>query len=89
MSYDNPVGKAQQVVLNILGIKVYSFQQADEAFRELGIVVASKRVGRSSVPVVKFLRSGSLMQSEDGDYGTPSVAQLTAEQRAALAQFTA
>lgn len=89
MASDYPVGKAQRQILDALGVKAYNFQQAEARFAELGIVVASKRVGRASVPVVTLTRAGGTMQSEDGDYGDTSAPTLTAAQRAALAPFFA
>lgn len=47
-----PVGKAQQQVLDALGLKADSFQDACTIFDEIGITVASKREGRHSIPVV-------------------------------------
>lgn len=85
-----PVGKAQQVILDILGQRAGSFGHAERIFADHGIVVSSKRVGRGSVPVVRVVRAGGYGQSEDGDYGDPTTrAILTTEQRAALAPFMA
>ena len=47
-----PVGKAQQMVLDALGLKAGDFSEANQVFESLGITVTSKREGRSSVPVV-------------------------------------
>lgn len=84
-----PVGKAQQVILDALGLRAGSFGHAARLFAAHGIVVASKRVGRASVPVVTVARGGSLRQAEDGEYGDTSAAPLTAAQRAALAAYLA
>ena len=50
----HPVGKAQQQVLNALGItiKINGNSHAQQIFEAIGITVASKRQGRASVPVV-------------------------------------
>jgi len=47
-----PVGKAQQMVLDALGLTAKDFSEASKIFEDLGISVGSKRQGRSSVPVV-------------------------------------
>lgn len=49
---DYPVGKAQQIVLDALGMTATGFDDAASKFKELGITVSSKRQGRTSVPVV-------------------------------------
>lgn len=65
-----PVGKAQSIVLDKLGIKADNASHASDIFDELGIAVSSKRVGRSSVPVViKKSSGGSYGMSVTGDYG--------------------
>jgi hypothetical protein len=54
-----PVGKAQQEVLNALGIsKCNGHSHAQQIFDELGITVSSKREGRKSVPVVSKIGAG-------------------------------
>lgn len=83
-----PVGKAQQVILDALGERASTFQQAEAVFSRLGIVVAARRDGRRSVPVVKLARQ-SFVQSEDGDYGSVTSTSLSAEQRAALMPYMA
>lgn len=52
MARDYPVGKAQQMVLDALGMKASGHNDAKEKFAKIGIVVGSRREGRSSVPVV-------------------------------------
>lgn len=52
MARNYPVGKAQQMVLDALNITARDFSEAKQIFENLGIVVASKREGRSSVPVI-------------------------------------
>ena len=52
MSKSYPVGKAQQMVLDALGLTAKDFSEANQIFEGLGITVGSKREGRSSVPVV-------------------------------------
>ena len=48
-----PVGKAQQTILNALGIsKCNGHSHAQQIFDALGVSVGNKRVGRKSVPVV-------------------------------------
>ena len=82
-----PVGKAQAIVLEALGLKAGSFGQAEQLFSELGIVVIAKRQGRTSVPVVKIKKyPGSWNPGGDWDEGG-NVATLSDEQRAALAPW--
>ncbi len=54
MAHEYPVGKAQAMVLAALGKTAGSFQEAEQTFERLGIVVTSKRAGRSVVPVVSL-----------------------------------
>lgn len=53
-----PTGKAQQDVLNALGLTANNSGHANAIFAELGIVVSSKREGRKSVPVITKSFSG-------------------------------
>ena len=55
MSKDYPVGKAQQIILDALGLEASSFQEADEIFEKHGLAVIAVRQGRRSVPQVKRL----------------------------------
>ena len=83
-----PTGKAQQVILDILGEKAGNSARADEIFASYGFAVASKRVGRSSVPVVKPLNARVQRGFErDDDFASTAEKTLTAEQNAALAQY--
>ena len=50
-----PVGKAQETVLNALGLSAADFGEAEQIFESLGLVVTSRREGRKSVPVVTVL----------------------------------
>lgn len=50
--HQSPVGKAQQEVLNALGLTANNHGHANNIFAEIGIVVSSRRDGRKSVPVV-------------------------------------
>lgn len=52
---DYPTGAAQDVILKALNLKATGFRDAERIFSEIGISVASKRVGRSSMPVVTRL----------------------------------
>lgn len=54
---DYPVGKAQQMVLDALGMSATGFSNANEQFAAIGIRVSSKRQGRTSVPVVEEVGS--------------------------------
>lgn len=48
-----PVGATQQKVLNALGMTATDFQEAEKVFESIGIEVSSKRVGRTTEPVVR------------------------------------
>ncbi len=76
-----PVGKAQQQVLEALGLTASDFSEANQKFNELGIVVSSKRVGRNSEPVitVKETDFGGWNPGGDGEsYSTGRTADLSA-----------
>ena len=62
-----PVGKAQQTILDALGLTAGGFSSADIIFSNLNIVVSSKRVGRKSVPVVTVVKA-TAQQNIYGDY---------------------
>jgi hypothetical protein len=63
-----PVGKAQQMVLDALGKRASTFQEAEAIFESLGIVVSSRREGRSSVPVITEVGfGGGWNPGGDGD----------------------
>jgi hypothetical protein len=84
-----PVGKAEKIILDILipGNGIQYSVTAKARFTEFGIVVASKRVGRTSVPVVsEVVDRGGWNAGGDGDSGG-SLCTLTAEQRAALEPY--
>ena len=85
---DYPVGKAQQKVLDALGVRRSTFASAEAYFAEIGIVVSSKRVGRSSEPVVRInpRHSGGWNIGGDGD-SWREYADLTPNQLAALAPW--
>lgn len=70
-----PVGKAQETVLKALGISANNNGHAEAIFTALGISVSSKRVGRSSVPVVAQLETvgGGWNPGGDGDSWTISL----------------
>ena len=48
---DSPVGVAAEKVLIALGLTAESSREANQIFREIGIVVSAKRIGKSSEPV--------------------------------------
>ncbi len=50
-----PVGKAQQMVLDALGLTATGNGHAQEIFKSLGLVVSSKRIGRKSVPSISLI----------------------------------
>lgn len=62
-------GKAQQAILNALGVQANNFAHAERIFDALGIAVKPVRVGRQSVPevIVKDLSGGGISIDGDGD----------------------
>jgi len=52
---DYPVGKAQQMVLDALKLTAGGHSDANRIFESLGLVIASKREGRKSVPSITVL----------------------------------
>lgn len=63
-----PPGKAQQIILDALGVKAESFGHANGIFNALGISVNPKRVGRKSVPEVTTVTEGGWQRNIYGDY---------------------
>lgn len=61
-------GKAQQIILDALGIQAQSFGHANGIFNALGIAVTPKRVGRRSVPEVTVVTEGGWQRNIYGDY---------------------
>lgn len=47
---DYPTGKVQQMVLDALNLTASGHGDANRIFDDLGLVVASKREGRRSIP---------------------------------------
>lgn len=90
MTYNDeyPVGKAQQIVLDALGMRAAGATSANELFETLGLRVFPVRQGRSSVPQIhlKSRYAGGFTEGGDGDewrtYG-----DLTAEQMQAIAPW--
>lgn len=67
MSKDFPVGKAQQVVLNALGLTADGFIEANKIFADHGLIVGSRREGRASVPVVNLKETSGGGFNDDGE----------------------
>jgi len=63
------LGKAQQTILDALGIEAENYAHAEAIFTALGIVVNHKRVGRKSVPVVSKIdqAGGAMNQFGEGE----------------------
>ena len=56
---DYPVSKTQKMVLEALNMAVpETHREATEVLKEIGLVVSSKRQGRSTVPVVRHAYYG-------------------------------
>ncbi|MFH1186085.1 MAG: hypothetical protein V1755_13765 [Chloroflexota bacterium] len=62
-----PVGVAQRKVLDALNLTAEDFFAANQVFENVGIVVTSKRVGRSSEPVVRLLETHFAVFNQDGE----------------------
>jgi hypothetical protein len=64
-----PVGKTQKMVLDAMQVRYATFGAAEDYFKSIGIVVRSKRVGRSVQPeiVVKSRMSGGFTTDGDGE----------------------
>ena len=64
-----PVGAAQEKVLKAIGMTATDFSDAERIFDSIGIEVTSKRVGRSSEPVVsrKSTYGGGWSEGGDGE----------------------
>lgn len=54
---ESPVGVAQEKVLSALRLTAENFQDANRIFSAIGISVSSKRVGKSSEPVVRMMET--------------------------------
>lgn len=67
MAQQTPVGVAQEKVLKALGMTATDWSDAKRIFAEIGIEVTSKRVGRSSEPVVAKLDAYGGGWNPDGD----------------------
>ena len=86
MQYNDeyPVGKAQQVVLDALGMEANGASSANALFERLGLVVRPVRQGRTSVPEItlKDRYAGAIGRDGDGDswraYGELTAAQMQA-----------
>jgi hypothetical protein len=90
MPRELPVGVAQSLVLKALGERAHTWSQAEAIFEEYGIVVSTKRAGRTSVLVVRERRQKDLGGwTESGDYERvpPLPSKLAPEQREALACY--
>lgn len=64
-----PVGKTQQLVLDALNLTAANFTEAKKIFEDLGLVVASKREGRKTIPVITVLdrQGGAFNAGGDGE----------------------
>lgn len=70
MAHEYPVGKAQKIILEALGRgDIATFSGANDYFDRIGITVIAKRVGRTSVPVVRMKETegGGFTEGGDGE----------------------
>lgn len=67
-----PLSKTQSTVLNALNITAGNFNRAEQIFSELGLVVASRRQGRKTIPVITVLdrQGGAFNASGEGEIFT-------------------
>lgn len=89
MNYDEyPVGKAQRVVLDALGLNARGAKSADELFESLGLIVRPVRRGRASVPAItiKSRVAGGWSPGGDGE-SWRAYEELTAEQMTAISPW--
>ena len=66
---DYPVGKAQRMVLEALGLNADSYSEAEELFVQRGLIVKAIRQGRKSVPAITLMdtEGGAMSTGGDGD----------------------
>lgn len=50
-----PTSKTQDIVLKALGLTAADFGEAEQIFKRVGLVVTSRRQGRSTMPVIQVL----------------------------------
>jgi hypothetical protein len=67
MNKEYPVGKAQKMVLDALGVQCESFQDADAYFARIGISVSPVRVGRSTEPRITERQDGAFNDFGEGE----------------------
>lgn len=88
MAKDYPVGSAQEKVLNALGLTATGFSDAERIFEKLGLEVTSRRVGRSSEPVITFKDTTRGGWNRGGD-GESYEVSYKAFDKSAIAQWIA
>lgn len=82
-----PVGRAQWQVCKALGhTEIETYEEAEELFKHVGIVVIPVRQGRTSVPSVSIKRGGYAWNA-GGDADVWGGTSLTPEQRSAIEQW--
>jgi len=81
-----PMGKAQRMVIEALGLNADSFSEAEEMFAERGLIVASKREGRKSVPAIKLMDTEGGAMNADGE-GDSWDMNFTSYDKSAIAQW--
>ncbi len=54
MQHHYPVGKAQKMVLDALGVSIDTYDGAEAFFERIGIIVTPVRQGRKSIPSIKM-----------------------------------
>lgn len=87
MQRQYPVGKAQQMVLDALGLTATGSSDANAQFEKIGIVVTSKREGKSVIPqiVVKDRTDGGWDNGEG--YSFTAYRKLTQSEFKAIEQW--
>ena len=62
-----PVGKVQQMVLNALVLTASDFGEAERIFEQHGLIVTSKRQGRTSIPEIHLAARTGGAFNRDGE----------------------
>lgn len=74
---DYPTSKAQQMVLDALGLTASGYGDAERKFKALGLNVVAVRIGRKSIPAITKLDGGiGGFHNEDGWSGMIEFSQV-------------
>ena len=62
-----PIGKAQRMVIEALGLNAETFAEAEEMFANRGLIVKAVRQGRRSVPSITLMDTDGGAMNSDGE----------------------